>query len=274
MEGDVGVRGVAVVTGASSGIGRAFAEHYAREGHPLLLVARREDRLRVLAVRLSGEHGVEVGYTVADLATEEGMRTVRDAVDGVRALVIVVLNAGFGAAGRVAELSRERQTRMVVVNCAAVVDLAAHVLPRLVTQRNGTIIVMSSAAAHLPIPETAVYAATKAFDLHFAEALADELRGSGVRAIASCPGPVPTEFGAVAGISAASWLPPYTPDRVVRDTVRALADGRVRVAAGPTAMITTVAARILPRRLVVWAAGEVHRRALHATHGEGSHHGP
>ncbi len=252
---------LAVITGASSGIGRAFARHYAREGHPLLLIARREERLRDLALELANRHDVEVGFAAADLATPEGRRTAREAVDAVRAVEVVVLNAGFGGVGAVADLSREHQTAMVAVNCEAVVDLATHVLPRLLAQRNGTIIVVSSAAAWQPIPHTATYAATKAFDLHFAEALANELRGTGVRCIASCPGPTRTEFGEVAGGSSPSWTPPHTPEQVVRETVRALDRGRVRVATGIAAKVTTVAASILPRRLVVAVAGMIHRRA-------------
>lgn len=254
--------GLAVITGASSGIGRAFARHYAREGHPLLLVARREGRLRDLSVELASRHGVEVGFAVADLATAEGRRTVREAVDAVRALEIVVLNAGFGGVGTVAELPRERQADMVAVNCEAVVDLAVHVLPRLLEQRNGTIVVVSSAAAWQPIPHTATYAATKAFGLHFAEALANELRGTGVRCIATCPGPTGTEFGQVAGgVSSPPWTPSHSPEQVVRETVRALDRGRVRVATGVVARVTTVLASVLPRRLVVAVAGMIHRRA-------------
>ena len=254
--------GLAVITGASSGIGHAFAVHYAREGHPLLLIARREDRLRDLAVELASKYGVEVGFAVADLATAEGRQMAREAVDAVRALEIVVLNAGFGGVGTVAELGRERQTSMVAVNCEAVVDLAAHVLPRLIAQRNGTVIVVASAAAWQPIPHTATYAATKAFDLHFAEALANELRGTGVRCIASCPGPTRTEFGAVAGgVSSPSWTPSHSPEQAVRETIRALERGRVRVATGIAAKTTTVLASLLPRRLVVAVAGMIHRRS-------------
>lgn len=253
--------GLVVVTGASSGIGRAFAEHYAREGHPLLLIARREERLRSLALTLAGEYGVEVGFAVADLGTADGRQAAREAVDAVRALEVVVLNAGFGAVGTVAELPRERQTEMVAVNCEAVVDLAAHVLPRLIAQRNGTVIVVSSAAAWQPIPNTATYAATKAFELSFTEALAHELRGTGVRAVACCPGPTVTEFGAVAGgVSAPSWVPSLTADDVVRETIRGIERGRVRVKAGISAKLSTVFASLLPRRLVVSVAGMLHRR--------------
>lgn len=255
-------RGLALVTGASSGIGQAFAERLAAEGVPLLLVARREERLRDLATDLAARYGVQAGFAVADLATEEGRRTCRDAVNAVGGIVdTVVLNAGFGAMGTVAEIGRERQAAMVALNCECVVDLACHVLPGMIDRGRGTVIVVSSAAAWQPIPYMATYGATKAFELAFADALAVELAGTGVRSIAVCPGPTATEFSAAAGTSyGAGWLPRETADDVVAATWRALERGRPRVATGWLSRVTTIAASVLPRRLVIWGAGAVHRR--------------
>ena len=255
-------RGLAVVTGASSGIGLAFAERLAADGHPLMIVARREDRLRDIAQRLAEAHGVEVGFIVADLASPEGRATCRDAVDAVGGEVdTVVLNAGFGGAGAIATLGRARQTEMVALNCEAVVDLTCHVVPGMIARGAGTLIVVSSAAAFQPIPYTATYAATKAFELFFVEALATELAGTGVRAIAACPGPTATEFGRVSGVSAGSrWIPRETAAGVVAATFRALEQGRVRVATGHLARVTGVLASVLPRRLIVWGAGALHRK--------------
>lgn len=257
-----GSRGLALVTGASSGIGKAFAERLAADGLPLLLVARREDRLRDLATTLAGRHGVEVGFAVADLTTDAGRATCREAVDAVGGVVdTVVLNAGFGALGTIADVGRERQAAMVALNCEAVVDLACHVLPGMVERRHGTVIVVSSAAAWQPIPYMATYAATKAFELAFAEALAVELRDTGVRAIAVCPGPTATEFSQASGTSyGPRFLPRETADGVVTATLRALEKGRSRVATGALAKVTTIAASVLPRRMIVWAAGVLHRR--------------
>ena len=255
-------RELAVVTGASSGIGLAFAERLAADGHPLLLVARRRDRLHEISRRLADQHGVEVGFVVADLATTEGRATCRQAVDAVvGGIDTVVLNAGFGAAGAVASVGRERQVEMVALNCEAVVDLACHVLPGMIARGSGTVIVVSSAAAFQPIPYTATYAATKAFELFFVEALATELAGSGVRAVAACPGPTTTEFGQVAGVSAGPrWMPRESAEGVVAATFRALERGRPRVATGRLARLTSVLAGVLPRRLVVWGAGALHRK--------------
>lgn len=254
-------RGRAVVTGASSGIGEAFARRLAADGHSLLLVARRDDRLAALAAELAGRHGVTADTLAADLAAPDGRAALRAAVDVGGVPELVVLNAGFGAIGPVAGVGRERQAQMVALNCEAVVDLAAHVLPAMVVRGSGTIVVVSSAAAWQPIPYTATYAATKAFELHFVEALAHELRGTGVRAIAACPGPVATEFGEAAGFGGESrWMPKETADGVVAATMAALARGRVRVATGWLARVSTLAATTLPRRPVVWAAGVLHRR--------------
>lgn len=257
-----GARGLALVSGASSGIGLAFAERLAADGHPLLLVARREERLREISRRLAEQHGVEVGFAVADLASPDGRATCREAVDAVGGHVdTVVLNAGFGAMGTVAEVGRERQVEMVALNCEAVVDMGCHLLPGMIARGAGTVIVVSSAAAFQPIPYTATYAATKAFELSWAEALATELRGTGVRAIAVCPGPTATEFGQASGSSfGPRWIPRETASGVVAATFRALDRGRVRVATGGLARVTTVAAGVLPRRLVVWGAGVLHRR--------------
>lgn len=262
-------RGLALVTGASSGIGQAFAERLAEDGLPLLLVARREERLRELATSLAERHGVQVGFAVADLTTDAGRQTCRDAVDAVGGIVdTVVLNAGFGAMGHVHEIGRERQTSMVALNCEAVVDLATHVLPGMVDRGTGTLIIVSSAAAFQPIPYTATYAATKAFELAFSEALEFELRGTGVDVIAVCPGPTTTEFGAAAGASfGARWLKRDTVDTVVAQTWDALAKGRSRVSTGKLAKVAGVAAAVLPRRIVIWAAGVLHRKfQRHSTH--------
>ena len=182
-------RGPALVTGASSGLGWAYADSLAARGHPLIVVARREERLRALARRAREAHGVETRVVVADLAAEEGLAACREALDASPVLDVAVLNAGFGSHGPVWEVERRRQADMVRVNCVAVVDLAAHLLPRMVARGAGAVVVVSSAAAWQPVPSMATYAATKAFGLHFAEALAEELRGTGVRALAVCPGP-------------------------------------------------------------------------------------
>ena len=254
-------RGLAVVTGASSGIGRAYAESLAARGYPLLLVARRADRLDELARRATEAHGVAAATVVADLATDEGLAACREAIDGHEGPIeVVILNAGFGASGPFAQIDRERQDQMVRLNCVAVVDLAAHAVPRMVAQGHGALVVVSSAAAWQPVPGMATYAATKAFELHLAEALAEELRGTGVRALAVCPGPTRTEFSMTSGDASAHALIPFDDvDLVVRATWRALAAGRRRAPTGLVSRGSMLASRLLPRGLILWAAGITHR---------------
>lgn len=256
-------RGPALVTGASSGIGRAFAESLAARGHPLIVVARREDRLRSLADWAREAHGVDAEVVVADLATEEGLARCRAAVDRAAApLEVAVLNAGFGTRGPIWALDRAREADMVRLNCVAVTDLAAHVLPGMVEAGRGALVVMSSAAAWQPVPYMATYAATKAFELHFAEALAEELRGTGVRAVAVCPGPTRTEFTLSAGGSTVPKAVPFDDvSLVVRATWRALAAGRPCAATGLVSRGSLLGARFLPRRLVTRLAALTHRHA-------------
>lgn len=254
-------RGAALVTGASSGLGRAFAESLAARGHPLIAVARREDRLRELADLALSVHGVDTRVVVADLATEEGLAACRAAVDAAGPLDVAVLNAGFGASGDFASIDRARQSEMVRLNCVAVTDLAAHVLPAMVARGTGAVVVLSSAAAWQPVPYMATYAATKAFELHLTEAIAEELRGTGVRAIAVCPGPTRTEFTMSAGAGTTMRGVPFDDvDLVVRATWRALAAGRSRVPTGLVARASLLAGRLLPRRAVVRGAAITHRR--------------
>lgn len=254
-------RGLAVVTGASSGIGLAFAESLADRGHPVLLVARREDRLRAIAETLTREHGIPAEICVADLATSEGRSRCRDAVDAAgRTVEVAVLNAGFGTRGRLAELDREREIDEIQLNCIGVVDLGLHVLPGMVERGEGALIVVSSAAGFLPIPHMATYSATKAFELRWAEALAGELRGTGVQAIAVCPGPTKTEFSTGAGgKNPYKGIPLNSAEDVVEATWLALERGRSRVPTGAVSRLTSVVTRIAPRRLVTRVAGAMHR---------------
>jgi uncharacterized protein len=253
--------GLAVVTGASSGIGRAFAESLAARGHAVLLVARREERLRELGARLSEAHGVPAGICVADLATAEGRARCRAAVDeGPHPVEVAVLNAGFGTRGALAGLDRENELNEVELNCLGVVDLGLHVLPGMVERGRGDVVVVSSAAGFLPVPYMATYAATKAFGLRWAEALASELRGTGVRAVAVCPGPTRTEFstGAPEG-RLFGFVPKESAESVVEATWRALDRGRSRAPTGSVSRLTSAVTRLVPRRIVVGAAGIMHR---------------
>jgi uncharacterized protein len=254
-------RGTALVTGASAGLGWAYAIDLAERGHPLIVVARRADRLDALAQLVHDRFAVALTPVVADLGTKKGRALCRAAVDAAEPpLEVAVVNAGFGSRGPLADLDREREVAMVQLNCVAVTDLVAHVVPGMVARGRGDIVVVSSAAAFQPVPFMATYAATKAFELHLVESLAGELRGTGVRTVAVCPGPTRTEFSTGRTESRWPWMFPLDEvGPVVTATWRALDRGHTRVATGVVARSAALASRIVPRRLVRAIAAMTHR---------------
>jgi uncharacterized protein len=185
---------VALVTGASSGIGEEFARALSARGYEVVLVARRTDRLERLASELPGTAHV----VACDLAREAGSLAARVADLGVT-VDLLVNNAGFGTYGRFLEIDPERDAEQVRVNCEAIVRLTHAFLPGMVERGRGGVITVASTAGMQPLPYETVYSATKAFARTFSDALRAELRGTGVRILAVHPGPVPTEWQQVAG---------------------------------------------------------------------------
>ena len=184
----------ALITGASSGIGEEFAKQLAARGYGLVLVARREDRLKSLADSLP----VDAQVVGCDLANDAA--SLKGKIDSLGAQVdLLVNNAGFGTRGRFRDAEVERQAEMVRLNCEAVVRLTGDFLPGMLERGRGGVIVVASTAGMQPLPYEAVYGASKAFALNFTEALHAELKGTGVRCLAVNPGPVPTEWQQVAG---------------------------------------------------------------------------
>jgi uncharacterized protein len=241
-----------VVTGASSGIGAALARGLAVRGHDLVLVARRADRLELLAKEIRDTSDVEVEVRECDLAD----RAQRTRLAGeLRALTPSMLcaNAGFPTCGPLAGADPAREAAQVEVNVAAVHELVLAVLPGMLARRSGSILVTGSTAGDQPVPTAATYSASKAFANTFAQALAAELRGTGVTCTLLSPGPVRTEFTAVGGITGAEsyrWVGWQTPDRVAAAALRAAARGRRVVVPGPLAKAQALGARLLPRRLL------------------------
>ncbi len=215
----------------------------------------------MLAAELGPRYGVTVDVVAADLSTPEGLAATRAALD-TSPVATAVLNAGFGSRGRIGELDRDREVQMVRLNVEAVVDLASHVVSPMRAAGAGSIVIVSSVAAWQPLAYMATYAASKAFELSFAEALFEELRGSGVRVVAACPGPVRTEFSTAAGSPGAlSRIPHETAEGVVAATWRALERGAPHVGTGRFARLMIGCSRILPRRFVVRAAACVQARS-------------
>jgi hypothetical protein len=197
MENIVQARKYALVTGASSGIGKELAIVLAREGYALVLVARRTEPMKALAEQLQQAHGIPSVVVGADLGTPEGVRTVvREVTERQLEVEVLVNNAGFGLAGPFLELPNEQQLGMIDLNIRALTGLTRELVPAMVARRRGYVLNVASAAAFQPGPLMAVYYASKAYVLSFSNALHEELRGSGVNVTALCPGFTETEFAA------------------------------------------------------------------------------
>jgi short-subunit dehydrogenase len=248
-----------LVTGASSGIGAAFARRLAARGSDLVLVARRADRLDALAEELRAAHRVRVDVHPADLAKPGAGRSLRTVIEGD--VDTVINNAGLGAHGPLAEADPETLERMIAVDVAAVVDVTRAFLPPMIASGSGAIVNVASTAAFQAVPLMAVYGASKAFVLSFTEAVWHEARPHGVRVTALAPGFTDTEFFDVAGNAEATVGRVRTPDSVAAAGLHAL-DRRAtppHVVAGVDNAIGAVAARLSPRRLVIPVVGRLMR---------------
>jgi short-subunit dehydrogenase len=219
----------ALVTGASSGLGEQFARQLAHRGYDLVLVARREERMQELARELPSTTHV----IACDLASEASALRGRVEALGVD-VDLLVNNAGFGVRGRFLEVPEERYAELVRVNCEAVVVLTRAFLPAMIGRSQGGVIVVASTAGMQPLPYEAAYSASKAFALTFTEALHEELRGTGVRTLAVNPGPVKTEWQAVAGYDEKTRIMPgmISAEQCVEDALRAFDRGRRSVITG------------------------------------------
>jgi short-subunit dehydrogenase len=207
---------VALVTGASSGIGEEFARQLSARGHDLVLVARRADRLE----RLAEELPTHVHVLPCDLGADAASLAGRVADLGVD-VDLLVNNAGFGNHDRFWQIAEGRDAAQVRLNCEAVVTLTRAFLPAMIERGRGGIINLSSIFGFQPMPYEAVYGASKAFLLSFSEALRAELRGTGVRVLAVCPGPVATEFQETAGVGGIKLVGKIPVDRVVGQALTA-----------------------------------------------------
>lgn len=244
--------GLALVTGASAGIGREFCEQLAARGHDLLLVARDRARLEAVAAELGPRHGIGVEPLAADLSREQDMLRVAERIAAAEP-ALLVNNAGFGTTGTLARTDPERQAEMVRLHTLAPLRLTLAALPSLLRRRGGGVINVSSVAGFAVTPGSVTYGATKAFLTAWTEGLAAELRGSGVRVQALCPGFTHSEFHQRMGTRSGRapdfmWL---TARQVVAASLRALDRN------GPTVCVPgwhyraiVAALRLLPRGLV------------------------
>jgi len=241
----------ALVTGASAGIGVALANELAAGGTHLLLTARRRDRLEELARTLGQRYGIRTAVFDADLANPDAPGKIYDFTkqQGLD-IDLLINNAGFGQYGELTQVPVQRLLGMLQVNCAAVVHLSRLYLADMVARRRGDVLILASTAAFQAVPYISTYAATKAFDLLFAEGLAEEMRPHGIRVCALCPGSTESEFHAIAGQEKFTSKKHESAQKVARTGLQALAAGKSYVISGLGNYLGAQSQRIVPRRLV------------------------
>ena len=250
----------ALITGASAGIGVALAEELAAGGTHLLLTARRQERLQEVAGMLRKKHGIQTEVFAADLARREAPQQIYDLTKekGLR-IDLLINNAGFGQYGELPKVETQRLLDMVEVNCTAVVHLTRLFLPEMVARRSGDILILASTASFQAVPYISTYAATKAFDLFFAEGLAEEMKPYGIRVCALCPGSTESEFHAVAGQEKFTSKNPEPADKVARTGLQALVMGKSYVISGVGNYLGAHSQRVVPRRTVTRIAAKMFR---------------
>jgi short-subunit dehydrogenase len=253
-------RPLALVTGASSGIGRAMAHRLAREGHDLVLVARRRALLDELARELGP--AVDVQVVEADLCDRGAPARIVDAI-GARPVDVLVNNAGGGWIGPFDEAPLERQLEIVDLNVRALVELTHRVLPGMKARRSGRIAQIASVAGFLPGPLASVYYASKAFVVSHSEALRHELAGTGVTITLVCPGPVATEFQRSSGVRGnVGERVAMSAEAVADAAVDGLLAGRFLVVPGAPNAALVALSRVLPNRVLASLVERMQQKRL------------
>jgi hypothetical protein len=253
----------ALVTGASAGIGRAIAIELANRGFALVLVARREQALEILAADLRERYGVAVRVAACDLAREGAAAALFDELKGEETRIdVLVNNAGVGLYGAFSSSDTERVDRMLALNVATPTHLTRFVLDGMLERGEGRILMVASTAALKPGPWNAVYAASKTYLASFSRALASELDGSGVTVTVLCPGATDTDFARAADLAPSQRIAAKgvaAPEEVARVGVDAMLVGRGMVIVGLTNRILAVVLRLLPERVVTRLMNRVRR---------------
>lgn len=254
----------ALITGASAGLGRDFARLFAADGHDVVLVARRRDKLEELAAELERDASIRAHVLAADLSDRTAPVQIHDHLhaNGVE-IEFLVNNAGFGSTGRFAELDAARELDMITVNVGALTHLTRLFVPGMIARGRGRILNVGSTAGFQAGPFMATYYATKAYVNHFSEALAHELADTGVTVTVSCPGPTATEFGAVAGNDKSELFARSvaSSEGVAREAYRAMMKGKRMIVHGARNRFLVQALRVSPRRLVHGIAAKLNQTA-------------
>jgi uncharacterized protein len=246
---------IALITGASAGLGVEFARQLEKRGHALVLAARRKDRLDELAAELGNARAVAIDLSKSGAAA----KLLADVDANGEQVELLVNNAGFGLIGRFAELDGKRQRQMIDLNVSTLTDLCRAIAPQMIERKSGGILNVASTAAFQPGPKMAVYFATKAYVLSFTEALHEELKPHGIKVSCLCPGPTRTEFGEVAGFGGNGLF-----DRTAMDAPEVFEAGldgldrnRAVVVPGLVNKIGAASTRFAPRSVVRKIAGAI-----------------
>ena len=249
-----------LITGASSGIGEAFARKLAADKHNLVLVARSEKKLHELCDELMLEHKITAHYVALDLTESEADRRLfEDTEKNEFEINWLINNAGFGSMGDFARLDLEKEIGMIQLNVSALVALTHRYLPKMRERQSGVIINVASTASFQPIPFMATYAATKAFVRSFSEAIAEENRSRGIVITALCPGPTDTAFFDVAGAEPLKMKGMQTSEAVVETALSAVRRGKPSIVSGWKNYVGSVFGTLAPNFLVTRAVGRVLR---------------
>jgi len=249
-----------LITGASSGIGEAFARRLAARGENVLLLARTEDKLASVCNELGRANDISAQYVAMDLAeTDAAARLFEETKRRGLEVEMLINNAGFGSMGDFTAFDIERDMKMIDLNVKALVALTHYYLPPMRERKSGTIINVASTAAFQGVPYMAVYAATKAFVLSFSEALWDENRAYNVHVMALCPGVTQTNFFAAANTDKPPMRAMQTPEQVVDTALKGLKRGKSHIVSGWANYLTTETERLVPRWLVARIAGKAMR---------------
>jgi uncharacterized protein len=248
----------ALITGASSGIGEAFARALAERGMHLILVARSEDKLKALADRISKQHGIRATSIAADLSVPGAAKKLfADCQARDLRVDLLLNNAGIGTYGRFEDIEAERDNHLVQLNVAAVTDMAHLFIPPMLARSEGAVINLASSAGFQPTPWFAAYGASKAYVLSLSESLWALYRKRGVRVLAVCPGPVATGFfdATQSNIQDAKMFQrTMSAEQVVQQSLRALEKGRSTVVNGWLNWLTAFSPRLGPRWLTAWVS--------------------
>jgi short-subunit dehydrogenase len=255
-------RPVALITGASSGIGAALAREAANDGHDLVLVARRREAMEALAAELKST-GAQITIIPADLSRPGAAAALVKTVEQSGLTIDTLINnAGLGDTGRFDQENSERILSMLQVNIIALTELTRLVLPQMVARKRGKVMLLASLAAFQPGPGMAVYYATKSYVLRFGRAIGHELRGTGVTITTLCPGATTSEFAQVANMRGSALFEGPTPvmtSAVARQGYAALKAGRPQIITGPVNRIIAMSTRFTPTAILLMIADRLNR---------------